>query len=502
MMTMPALREPTLRRKSLWKFSGLDRRPAAADGAVREGRNLTAAALPCLAARAPREQIAAYDHPTDLIAARGKLAVIDGTNFLYDGAVRGQVSAGAHQMAVMGAKIVVFPEKAFYDIDSQVFGSLEATVSGAATFTDCTIELPGASVFRPGDGVTISGCADGDKNKTVVLRAVEGDVLTVAEGCFAPGAESAVTLTRAVPALDWVIEKDNRLWGTHDNCICCSVLGDPMNWNVFEGLAFDGWETAVGTDGPFTGAACLGSHLIFFKEDCVHKIYGAKPSNFQVQVSRLPGVLAGCPHGVLNVGERLYWWSRDGLIGYGGASAERLSEPLGEGSCTGAALGAMGHVLYVSLVHDGLPETLTYDLEQGAWMPEDGTRFTAFAALDRLVGLTAEGLFALSGGDEDFTWTVELGPFDMEDRESGLLNRLSVLAEFDAPGELVAELSFDDSPYRRVAARTVRRAGRVTVPLRLRRCGRFCIRLTLGRDATLRNVALLGRKGSGTPWQT
>lgn len=499
---MPRFKAPALRRKSIWKFSGMDRRPLAADGAVREGRNLSAAGLPCLQARPARETLAAYGAATDLIAAHGALAVIDGTDFLYDGIVRGQVSAGVHQMAVMGAKIVVFPDKVFYDIDSQTFGALEARVSGAATFGDHTLTLAGASVFRVGDGVTISGCADSEKNKTVVVQTVEDDTLTFYEGTFEAGAESNVTLTRAVPALDWVIEKDNRLWGTHGNHICCSVLGDPANWNVFEGLASDGWETAVGTDGAFTGAACLGSHLVFFKEDCIHKIYGAKPSNFQVQVSRLPGVAADSPRGVLNVDERLYWWSRDGLVSYGGASAVRLSEEFGAGRYAGAVLGAYGHLLYVSLLRDGIPELLTYDLVQGAWMPEDDTRVYAFAALDRPYALTSDGLVALTGGAEDFTWTVELGPFDMEDGESGLMDRLSVLAEYDAPGDFVAELSFDDGPYSVVSRRVVGRSGRVSVPLRLRRCGRFCMRLTLAKDATLRNVALLGRKGSGTPWQS
>lgn len=501
MISMPRMQAPTLRRKSLWNFSGLDRRPTAADSAVRAGRNLSAAALPCLTARAAREQIAAYDAPTDLIAAGGALAVIDGTDFIYDGVVRGQVGAGTHKMAVMGTKIVVFPDKVFYDMNSHTFGSLEVRVSGAAVFDDHTLTLTGASVFRAGDGITINGCADTEKNKTVVVREVDGDTLRFYEGTFAAGEETAVTLTRAVPDLDWVVEKDNRLWGTHDNCICCSVLGDPANWNVFEGLASDGWETAVGTDGAFTGAACLGSHLVFFKEDCIHKVYGAKPSNFQVQVSRLPGVVQDAPRGLTLHDERLYWWSRDGLVSYGGTSLVRLSEPLGADNYTEAVLGAYGHLLYVSVQHNGAPELLTYDLERNAWMPEDDTRVLAFAGLDRLYALTEDGLTALSGGAEEFTWTAELGPFDMEADESGLMDRLSVLAEYAAHGELLAELSFDDGPFRVAARRVVGRAGRLCIPLRLQRCGRFRIRLTLPQGAVLRNVALLGRKGSGTPWQ-
>lgn len=495
MIGLPLLKAPPAGRETVWKFSGLDRRPAAPAGAVRAGTNLTAAALPCLRPREPRETVASYAAPTDLIAARGALAVIDGSDFIYDGQVRGQVGPGAHRMAVLGAKIVVFPEKAFYDVESGVFGALEVRVSGAAAFTDSAVTLAGASAFRAGDGVTVAGCAQAGNNKTAVVRAVEGDTLTFAEGCFTPGQEAAVTLTRAVPDLDCVIEKDNRLWGTHGNCICCSALGDPANWNVFEGLASDGWETAVGTDGPFTGAACLGSHLVFFKEDCIHKIYGVKPSNFQVQVSRLPGLMAGCPRGVVNVGERLYWWARDGLMAYGGSSVERLSDPLGEGTFTGAVLGAAGHVLYLSILCDGWPELLTFDLERGAWMPEDGTRALAFAALDRLYCLTADGLLALSGGEEEAAWTVEFGPWEREDGETALLNRVSVLADFDAPGELRVELSCDDGAYHPVCVRSVRRPGRVRAPVRLRRCRRFCIRLTVTGRATLRNLTVRGQRG-------
>ena len=143
MITMPRLKAPTLRRKSIWKFSGLDCRPAASDGAVRGGRNISAAGLPCLQARPGRETVASYPGGTDLIAAHGAPAVINGTDFIYDGVVCGQVRKGMHKMAVMGTKIVVFPEKVFYDIASQTFGALEARVSGAATFGDHTLTLAG-----------------------------------------------------------------------------------------------------------------------------------------------------------------------------------------------------------------------------------------------------------------------------------------------------------------------------------------------------------------------
>ena len=46
----------------------------------------------------------------------------------------------------------------------------------------------------------------------------------------------------------------------------------------------------VGSDGPFTGAATCMGYALFFKENTLHKLYGSKPSDFQLTSLRCRGV--------------------------------------------------------------------------------------------------------------------------------------------------------------------------------------------------------------------
>ena len=84
-----------------------------------------------------------------------------------------------------------------------------------------------------------------------------------------------VAVTREAPDLDFVVECDNRLWGCHYgkgqsgqilNEIYASRLGDFRNWRDYGGLADSSYAVSRGSDGPYTGAAVLDGHPLFFKE--------------------------------------------------------------------------------------------------------------------------------------------------------------------------------------------------------------------------------------------
>jgi len=176
------------------------------------------------------------------------------------------------------------------------------------------IRCPGiGGVIREGDTVTISGMPDAvcnavakGLNGEVMIQTMDGDemvaVLTRAEdsdryygswtvtetGVTWKSADGTVTendaaaapvkVERRVPELDFVTEQGNRVWGCSrkENTIYACALGDPTNWYSYQGIAADSYAVSVGSDGAFTGAAsCLG-YLLFFKENCIHKLYGTK----------------------------------------------------------------------------------------------------------------------------------------------------------------------------------------------------------------------------------
>ena len=148
--------------------------------------------------------------------------------------------------------------------------------------------------FAAGDGVTISGVAAGalqELNTTAVILA-RGEDYIVITGIL-PGEASqepdqgGVSVCRTVPEMDFVIESENRLWGCRYgadregnivNELYACKLGDCKNWQCFQGLSTDSYRGSLGADGPFTGAISYLGQPLFFRETCMHKVYGSYPA--------------------------------------------------------------------------------------------------------------------------------------------------------------------------------------------------------------------------------
>lgn len=139
----------------------------------------------------------------------------------------------------------------------------------------------------------------------------------------------AVAITRLMPDLDFICENENRLWGCCDNTIYASKLGDPFNWNVFDGLSTDSFAANVGSDGAFTGCISYLGYPHFFKEDNIYKVYGDKPQNFQVVKSAGLGVMAGSEKSLAILGGTLFYLSREGWFLIRGACRKTFRNLLG-----------------------------------------------------------------------------------------------------------------------------------------------------------------------------
>ena len=113
-------------KKQIIAFGGVNYSREAGDGELLESLGLSSAQFPCLSQRAGRKTAGAYLSPTGLYA-RGKLCVVDGTSLLYDGKKVGEVTAGEKQFATINTKIVIFPDKVYYDTSTGEFGSLTAS---------------------------------------------------------------------------------------------------------------------------------------------------------------------------------------------------------------------------------------------------------------------------------------------------------------------------------------------------------------------------------------
>ena len=386
-------------------FYGYNHTEAPGSGEIYDMKNLTSDSYPLVSVRSPRR------NRRTLTAARG-LCSFDGLYWVAkddasddwyslfkesNGAavkVEGlQLDGREKKMAVLGAYLVLFPDKKYYNRLTGVYGSLERTWQGNCAFSNSTLtDLSGSgfsNVFRAGDAVTLTGLSTHpENNKTVIIRAVSSAILVFYDNTFTvdasdPSSEN-VTISRTVPDMDFIFENENRLWGCKGDTIFASKLGDPFNWNVFDGLSTDSFSASVGSAGDFTGAVAYLGYPMFFKESGIYKIYGDKPGNFQVVASSSVGVAKGCERSLCVTGDILFYVSRNGVMAYTGAIPQNISSCFGRRRLEDGRAGTDGIKYYLSVRDYNTIagyELFVYDTATGLWHREDDFKLV-FAALD------------------------------------------------------------------------------------------------------------------------
>ena len=501
-------------RSIVYQFTGLDRRDRIADGACREMVNLSSDAYPCMAPRAGRTQLTEYPAATAALFKNGKLFVIDGTAAKYGGETVGAVTAGRKQMAVMNDWIFLWPDKAAFNAATGEFRAMETHVGAlAVTFTNSTItRKDGADwPFQVGDGVTISGCGQEYNNRTSVVQAVEGSTLTFYDNVFQYGEldsdenqsthewdEAAVRFDITVPALEYVCEKDNRLWGVYGNHICCCKLGDGFNWNVFNGLSTDAFDVQVGSDGPFTGIAGYSNYILAFKEHCVHKLYGTKPTNYTANISYVEGVQEGCADTLVIYNNALFYLSRSGVMAYGGGTPESIGGPLNRDYVRAVAGRHMDKYVLCGTTEEGESEIVVYDTEHGIWVREDDAEVVCFAA-DRgvLHFVDADGSLWRCGTDDPVAWSATFGPFEEVGSEKKITNRIDVVLKGEPGAVVEVAVQQEGGPWRTIRRGSARRPdGTLVIPQIPMRGHEFRLRVSGTGRAVLHSLVRHSREGS------
>lgn len=469
-------------------FQGLNLGEGWADGEYSDCRNISTALAPCVTQRWGRVQEATYEAATALHAKNG-LLVIDGGNVLYKGEVVGTVEAGTRkQMASIGNIVVIFPDKAYYNVETGDFGSMEETYEAAAgtlTFTDATITSSGdAFNFKVGDAVTISGCGVAENNKTIIVRGVEGSTLTFYENSFTAGTESeAVTIKREVPDLDFICESNFRLWGTKGNTIHASAYNDPFNFQVFDGLTGDSYYIDTSTDGEFTGCIPYSTHICFFKENALYKLYGSKPSNYQVTVSQVYGVQAGCERSMCIINETLIYKGVNGFYAYTGGVPELISAKFGTVRFSEACAASDGERYYVSMRRGGDWGLYVYDVLRDLWVQEDELHAVDMAWHDGHVYLLdVDGVLWSIDREADIgnlEWSLTFCPFNETMNERKGYSKFHIRMELAAKAWLTVEVKRDhDRVWERVYTTHNERRRNITVPILPARCDSVEIRIS------------------------
>lgn len=178
---------------------------------------------------------------------------------------------------------------------------------------------------------------------------------------------TGATIQRVMPDLDYVVEYNNRLWGcsSANHEIYCSKLGEPLVWGAYSGISTDSWAATVGTDGDFTGACVFNGCVLFFKEDCVHSVYGTKASNFTVTTYTVRGVQKGSSKSLCISEGLLYYKAPEGIFTFNGSASSRFDGKLCVDRDSRTACGTADDRYIVMAMSDGT--VFYYDKLHSVW---------------------------------------------------------------------------------------------------------------------------------------
>ena len=561
MREAPYLQQRGRNRSITTDFRGLNLSQGIGDGEWAWMQNMDTREYPAVARRQKRVHVATLNKPNGLCAT-DRLCFVDGVKFYYNGFYYGDVEDSEKTLVPMGAKIAIFPDKKLFDTITLSFtdmeqknvssgtvsvtlakgdgtpygeyteggtapenpenGQLWLDTSGDAPVMKTWSEAQGLWVaeattyvlvsatglgqgLKALDGVTVSGLEESGLNGDWILTDAGPDYILftgILQKALTQAGE--VRVERTCPEMDFVVEKDNRLWGcsSADHEIYCCKLGDPTNWRAYQGVATDSYAVTVGTPGPFTGAAVSGSAVIFFKENCLHRVYGTQPSNFTVYVDNLRGVQQGCHKSAVRVNEYLYYKSVFDVCVYADSEVAGISAALGTENYKNAVAGVCGNRLYLSMEdQEGAWQLLVYDTAAGVWTREDGTHALGFAScLTETFMLRADGeLYALLPGeynkdffmvgsdytvyaqeetDEEVSWELRTGEILRELPDHKYIGKIQLYLELDPGARAEVALRRDGGAWEKVQELSGGDQRRCTLPIYPRRCDRMEIRLT------------------------
>lgn len=572
---MPYLNAVKSKADMQTRFLGYYRHPAADGGQFVDMRNLSSDRFPVLSPRKQRRLERVLEDGSALTGG-AELCWVAGGKLYVRGEAVADVSSESPQIVRMGAYVIVWPDKIIYNTHTGELSAMDATltVSGISV-RPCTltgadyeytasdsepgspteqqywwntqtnalyqylggewqgidtvysrIDAPGMNgMFKAYDVVSLSGFSfDAMNMEAATVYAATDEYIIIATGTLLDYVETAeATISRTAPELDYICEAGNRLWGcssaTHE--IRGTKLGDPTNWNCYLGISTDSYAATVGSAGDFTGIIQYMGYVHFFKEGCVHRLYGTRPENFQLVELPVRGVKAGCSRSLCTVNQILYYVSREGVMAFDGSSPVNVGDALGDVTFTDCVCGAHQQKLYLSAIvkgnaldgvdmvppewpgsRTGEEKTILYvmDTEKGLWHIEDETRAIAFAEAPTGDYYLTDGgeIWQIDGGEEDMiSWYGVSGDIGMDTAGHKWIRKITLRAAMERGARLNIDIMYDSSgTWERALTVETERKKTMALPIRTRRCDHFCLRYVGTGDVIIYSLAKTYDMGS------
>ena len=561
---------PSQKRATLTAFGGYDARVRCGKESFAAMKNLCGERYPTLSVRARRGMVGNVVKPHGMVGKDCLIWVDTHTLYVNGTAVNLVLTDTEKQLVSMGAYVVIFPDKKYVNTqDLSDCGSLENTVTttgevefslcdsegeSVETYTMSTVAPESAAAgamwwdtgenvlkryidgvwepvsdlyvkvsadgigsgFRQGDGVVLSGCTAADVDGVHVLTQVETNSVVFAGMPNSIGTQNtAVTMKRGVPEMDYVVECGNRLWGCKYglvngeaiNEIYASALGDFRNWNTYAGLSTDSYAAERGSDGVFTGAVAYLGNPIFFKEDCMERVYISNSGAHQVVTVTCDGVKKGSSGSLQIVDGTLYYHSPAGVCAFEGSLPVSVSQALGETVYHDAVAGGAGGKYYLSVLDENDEAVLLcYHTRRKLWYREDDLRCLCFAVCDgELFAMTENKILSLHGRsgtlEDAVEWSAESGDWGLDTPENTYLQRLEIRLKPSEGSAAEVSVSYDGGQTWQRQGSVRGQTGQIhpaVVSIRPARCSMLRVRLSGRGDCTVFSASAVYEKGSDT----
>lgn len=330
-----------IKYQDITAFAGINTTEATSENEFHSLVNVSLDDFPVLKLRPALGELS--NNPTDIRKSAYGISV-DGNGAVFSGIQKiGDIPQknGGFAMVKMGAYLVFFPSRVCINLSVQPHSLIPlekvyhqtSPISFQSPFAGSVFTKIVAQgihqYFKRYDSVEISGCQNPNYNSVKTISEI-GDNFIVVTGVLNGDfqQQSGLVISRSVPDMDFVCEADNRLWGCSSakHEIYASKLGDPFNWRSFEGISTDSFAATLGSSSVFTGCVKYLRHVLFFNKDRIFKVYGDRPSNFQVIESPHTGVDQGAFESISIIRDTLFYKGFDGIYSYDGSYPELISE--------------------------------------------------------------------------------------------------------------------------------------------------------------------------------
>ena len=256
-------------------------------------------------------------------------------------------------------------------------------------------------------------------------------------------------------------------------------------------------------------------YALFFKENTLHKLYGSKPSDFQLSSLRCRGVAKNAARSLCVLNETLYYLSPDGVMAWDGSLPTKVSGALDAAKLSNvqsAVGGALDGRYYLHISREST-RLLVYDTEKGLWSEEDVCSCDMTSTGGQLYLWDGQALWAADptrepdwqttdGVETDIPFELVTGDVGLDGTEQRYLSRLTLRLDAECTSTVEVAVSYDGGAWETVASLAAQGSRRsYDLPFVPRRCGSLRLRLRGKGQITLRGLVRTIAPAKGKLWE-